>query len=110
MSDFLAYVERNYGCVPEYNRCQEEKAQLEYERWERDQEYYRKNELAFQKADADGTLVHWAFECVDCKDYTPIGMRDAEDDVEHGICGNLSCTDCEYRKKERIENDPEYCE
>ena len=32
MADFLDYVEQNYGCVAEYNRCREEDEAYEYEK------------------------------------------------------------------------------
>lgn len=99
MSDFLDYVERNYGCVTEYNRCREEEAEYEYEREEKRRAYYQKNKDMLKKAESDGTLVYFSEDCYDCPSYTDIGMTDEYDDVPHGICGNLKCTTCTYRSK-----------
>ena len=102
MSDFLDYVERNYGCVAEYNRCREEDMQYEYEQQAKRNAYYKENRKLFEKAEKDGTLVFFSESCYydKCSSYTSIGPRFEDDDVEHGICGNLSCKDCEYRKHE----------
>lgn len=101
MSDFLSYVERNYGCVAEYNRCREEDMQHEYELQEKARQYYKKNNELRKKAQTDGSYVVFCDDCFDCPSYTDIGMTDADDDIPHGICGDLSCVDCKYRKRER---------
>lgn len=99
MSDFLSYVERNYGCVAEYNRCCEEDMEYEWERQEKARQYYKKNDALRKKAQADGSYVVFCDDCFDCPSYTDIGMTDEYDDVPHGICGNLKCTTCKYRSK-----------
>lgn len=105
MSDFLDYVERNYGCVAEYNRCREEDEAYEAEQQYKRNQYYKKNRELFAKAEADGTLVFFSDSCYysKCPYYTEIHPRFEDDDVEHGICGNLKYTNCEYRKREREE-------
>ena len=102
MADFLDYVERNYGCVAEYNRSRFEDEEYEAEQQYKRNQYYKENKETFAKAEADGTLVYFSDSCYHdrCPSYTEIGMRDEWDDVEHGICGNLSCKDCTYRKRE----------
>lgn len=98
----LAYIERNYGCVAEYNRCQREAEEYEYEREMEQQEYYQKNKEKLDKASENGTLVTFSWDCVGCHHYTAIGMTWSDDDIEHGICGNLKKKDCEYRKGEEL--------
>lgn len=102
MSDFLSYVESNYGCVAEYNRCREEDAEYEAEQQYKRNQYYKKNKEKLDKAKADGTLVWFSDSCYEskCPSYTDIGMSDSEDDITHGSCGNLNCIICEYRKNE----------
>lgn len=100
MSDFLSYVERNYGCVAEYNRCREEEEQYEYEKQEKARAYYQKNKIEYDKAEEEGKLVRFCVSCYECSSYTDIGMTDDMDDVPHGRCDNLACKDCEYRIKE----------
>lgn len=100
MNDFLGYVERNYGCVAEYQRCRAEEDDYYWEQKAKRYEYYRKNKELLDKAEADGTLVYFSYECKDCPDYTDIGMTSDQDDVDHGICGNLDCKDCPYRCKD----------
>lgn len=49
MSDFLSYVERNYGCVAEYNRCREEDAEYEAKQRFHQNQYYKKNKALLNK-------------------------------------------------------------
>lgn len=97
MADFLDYIEQNYGCVAEYNRCREEDAEFEAEQQYKLNQYYRKNKEVYDKANEEGKLVVFSESCYECPSYTDIGMTDSDDDIPHGICGNLSCKDCEYR-------------
>lgn len=100
MADFLDYVEQNYGCVAEYNRCREEDESYEYEKEQKRRTYYQKNKTEYDKAEQEGKLVRFCESCYECPSYTDIGMTDDMDDVPHGRCDNLSCKDCEYRIKE----------
>lgn len=100
-AESLSSIERSYGCVAEYNRCMEEREACEAEQEREAWDYERKNKALLDQAEKDGTLVYFCDDCIGCEHYRPIGMTSAEDDIEHGICGNLSCKTCEYRKKEK---------
>ena len=95
----LESIERNYGCVAEYHRSRYEDDAHEAVMEEERQERYRANKKLIDDAADAGTLVYMAWSCVGCKDYTAIGMTSFDDDIEHGICGNLSCKTCPYRKE-----------
>lgn len=103
MGDFLSYVERNYGCVAEYNRSMQDDYEHECELEAKRYEYYATNKAKLDKASKEGTLVYFADDCIGCPWYTEIGMTGNEDDIEHGICGNLEIKDCDYRKKYEVE-------
>lgn len=90
MSDFLNYVERNYGCVAEYNRCMEEDAEYRVERGMRVLDSCARNKA---KLEAAGDRAMWFCEdCIGCKYYEMVGPTSPGfgyediDDVEHGIC------------------------
>lgn len=89
MFDFLNYVESNYGCVAEYNRCMEERAEEKVEREYKQQEYYSRNKEKLKANEND--IIYFADNCIGCPHYFEIGMTDQYDDVEHGICGNHEC-------------------
>lgn len=100
MSDFLDYVERNYGCVAEYNRSRFEDEEHEAELRYKANQYFKKNKELLDKAKENGTAISFCESCFECPSYTDIGATAEDDDVPHGICGNLDCKDCEYRKYE----------
>lgn len=96
MSDFLNYVERNYGCVAEYNRCREEEEERDWSVYETCAENKKKLTEAGDKA------MYFCDDCIGCNHYESIGpttpgfgLGDV-DDVEHGICHST-----EYCKKRR---------
>ena len=96
----LNYIERNYGCVAEYNRCRQEDEEHEWQLEMERQDWYKRNKEKVDKAVKDGTLVSYSWNCVGCPYYTSIGPTWSDDDIEKGICGNLEKKDCDYRRRE----------
>ena len=86
--DDLARIERNYGCVAEYNRCQEEQTEREMNILSR----CAANKAKLDKAKAEGKAMFFCEDCIGCKHYESIGPTtpgfyyEDIDDVEHGIC------------------------
>ena len=102
MYDGLAYIERSYGCVAEYNRSRMEDEEYEYEKAEKARRYYAENNKKYQKALTEGTLQCFCSECIGCKYYSEIGQRDAEDDVEHGSCSNPKMDECKHSETQKM--------
>lgn len=103
----LSYIERNYGCVAEYNRCMEEREQEEAETEFNNQQYYAKNKAKMDEAAKDPNVERMFFsdDCIGCSHYTSIGPTHGNDwdvdDVEHGICDapNLNWRGgCQYKQ------------
>lgn len=89
MSD-LAWIERNYGCIAEYNRCMEENNSEDFAREMKNMEACARNKAKLNEA--GDRARHFCYECVGCKWYEDIGptsygscLEDI-DDVIHGIC------------------------
>lgn len=109
MYDGLADIERNYGCVAEYNRSRMEDEEYEYEMAEKARKYYAENSNKYHEAMENGTLQCFCYDCIGCEHYREIGPRNAEDDVEHGACLNpkmneCKCSEMQKRLKEHKEN------
>lgn len=88
--DELARIERNYGCVAEYQRCQMEDEEYA---WERQMEINEKCARNKAKLDAAGDrAMYFCEDCIGCKYYEEVGPTSYSigwgdmDDVEHGIC------------------------
>ena len=86
MSDFLNYIERNYGCVAEYQRCM---AEEDNERWfENNAEKWEVNKEKLTQA--GDRAMYFCEDCMGCKHYEDVGPTfydgHGQDDVTHGIC------------------------
>lgn len=87
--DDLARIERNYGCVAEYNRSRWEDAEYEAEQEAKAHDWCARNKA---KLDAAGDRAMWFCEdCFGCKFYEDVGPTcidswGYQDDVPHGIC------------------------
>lgn len=96
MWDDLAMIERNYGCVAEYNRSRYEDECYEYEMYEKRSSYYAKSK-AREKAAKDAGYEFIAFgntfcdKCTGCTHFCEVGMRDDTDDIGLTYCDNKEC-------------------
>ena len=59
MYDALSSIERNYGCVAEYNRCRQESDERDWELREKANEHYWKNREKRESAAAQGKKIVW---------------------------------------------------
>lgn len=90
MSDFLNYVERNYGCVAEYQRCQMEDEEYAWEKQMEINEKCAKNKAKLNEVGK--RAMYFSDNCIGCKHYESVGPMSYSigwgdtDDVEHGIC------------------------
>ena len=90
MYDDLARIERNYGCVAEYMRCQMEERNEEEEAYAIARENCARNKAKLESAGE--RAMYFCEDCIGCKYYEMVGptspgfgLEDI-DDVEHGIC------------------------
>lgn len=90
MYDDLARIERNYGCVAEYMRCQMEERNEEEEAYAIASENCARNKAKLESA--GDRAMYFCEDCIGCKYYEMVGptspgfgLEDI-DDVEHGIC------------------------
>lgn len=91
----LARIERIYGSVAEWQRCQMEDDERAWEREERNRKWYSDNEKLMDQTQKDGKLVmHFADACCHCPHYKSVGPTSEYDDVEHGICNATCNEDC----------------
>ena len=89
----LSNIERNYGCYPEYVRQMEEDAAYQYEKEERQHNYYKVNKEKLNEAEKEGQRIDFtSFECKGCAHFEHIGMTGPEDDWDHNRCKNTSCS------------------
>lgn len=86
----LARIERTYGCVAEYQRSMYEEECLKAERQERANNYYAKNKELMQT----GHPLYFADDCKQCEHYQDVGMTNAYDDMDHGVCRNQKRKTC----------------
>lgn len=86
MMDDLTRIERNYGCVAEYQRCQMEDEEREMAIIEKCARNKAKLDEAGDRA------MYFCEDCIGCKYYEEVGPTtpgfyyEDIDDVEHGIC------------------------
>lgn len=100
MYDELARIERNYGCVAEYNRCMEE--EMEY-KWEQQAKLDERCKANKEKIKAAGDKVmYFCDDCYGCPFYEDIGPTSWSewnwDDVTHGICKLNDTWTCRKRR------------
>lgn len=93
----ISDIERNYGCVTEYNRCMEERAEYEAEKEAEARDRYQKNKYRMENAGI--ALVASSDLCSGCPHYEDIGMTWSEDDFMHGICKNMKCDKCQHHER-----------
>lgn len=101
MYDDLSRIERCYGSVAEYYRCQEE--DYEYE-MEKKMAFFEKCKENKQKLkDNENIAVYFADNCVECEHYEEVGCTSYSDwdidDVEHGLCHNCNRNECPVWKE-----------
>lgn len=94
--DDLARIERNYGCVAEYQR------QFEYE-WAEHQKQYEKCRINKEKLEKAGDkAMYFCVDCFGCEHYEGVGPTHIRylgsysviDDVPHGICHGKGKENC----------------
>lgn len=82
----LASIERNYGCVAEYNRVMLEESHIDNEAEDRWKKTISNNLSVMKEHDKDKSSVYFADDCIGCNNYHYVGPTSPDDDVEHGWC------------------------
>ena len=105
--DDLARIERNYGCVAEYNRSRWEDEEHEAEQKAKELDYCKANKAKLEAA--GDKAMYFCEDCFRCKYYEDIGPTHIDswgnqDDVPHGICHHKEKMDyqnCKGREEEQ---------
>lgn len=100
--DDLSRIERNYGCVAEYNRCMEEEMEHEWEQQVKRNEYCKANKAKLEAA--GDKAMYFCEDCFGCTFYEDVGPTSwdslGQDDVTHGICNLRETCTCPKRQTE----------
>lgn len=100
--DDLSQIERNFGCVAEYNRSQMEDEEHEEELRARRAQRYRANREKVNSTDMKDLIWYGGWgACSNCLYADKETQRDETDDMEIVICKAPKSYNCKTRNEER---------